>query len=174
MEERQFSACMERMCSGDRDALHEVYGAYVSYIYSIVVQIVPRREDAEDVTSEFFIRLWKIAATYRGGSGHRAWMAAVARNMAIDLMRKMRREVLTEEPADQVMAQGGIEQEVIADMSLEQALARLKPKEREVVDLKIMGELTFREIAAVLKIPIGTVTWRYQNAIRKLRRCGYE
>ena len=67
-----------------------------------------------------------------------------------------------------------VEQEVIADMSLRQALDRLKPGEREIVHLKIMGEMTFQEIADMLKAPLGTVTWRYQNAIQKLRRCGYE
>lgn len=177
MEDRQFGACMERMKSGDKSALHEIYEAYIGYIYSVVQQVVSNREDAEDVTSEFFIKLWHLAGTYRGGGGHRAWMAAIARNMAVDLLRKTRREVLTEDFADTMDQNASdvcIEQEVIADMSLQQALDILKPGEREIVNLKIMGDLTFREIAAVLKIPLGTVTWRYQNAIRKLRRCGYE
>ncbi len=173
MEEKQFSACMERMRSGDRSALHEVYESYIGYIYTIVLQTVSNREDAEDVTSEFFMKLWRLADTYREGNGHRAWMAAIARNMAVDLLRKTKREVLTEvvtEDASDV----SVEQEVIADMSLRQALDTLKPGEREVVHLKIMGEMTFQEIADALNIPLGTVTWRYQNAIRKLRRCGYE
>ena len=42
----------------------------------------------EDVVSEFFIRLWNLADTYRSGKGHRAWLAAIARNMAIDLLWK--------------------------------------------------------------------------------------
>ena len=159
MEEKQFDACMKRMKSGDKGALHEIYEAYLGYIYAIVRQTVSNREDAEDVTSEFFMKLWRLADTYRGGNGHRAWMAAIARNMAVDLMRKTKREILTEQ---------------FADMSLRQALDALKPSEQQVVHLKIMGELTFQEIADILKIPLGTVTWRYQNAIKKLRRYGYE
>ena len=54
-----------------------------------------------------------------------------------------------------------VEQEVIADLNLRQALELLKPNEREVVNLKIMGDMTFQEIADILKIPLGTVTWRY-------------
>ena len=177
MEEKQFSACMERMRSGDRSALHEVYESYIGYIYTIVLQTVSNREDAEDVTSEFFMKLWRLADTYREGNGHRAWMAAIARNMAVDLLRKTRREVLTEDFTDTVTENASdvsVEQEVIADMSLRQALDTLKPGEREVVHLKIMGEMTFQEIADALNIPLGTATWRYQNAIQKLRRCGYE
>ena len=61
---------MERMKSGDKDALHEIYEAYLGYIYAIVRQTVSNREDAEDVTSEFFMKLWRLADTYRGGKGH--------------------------------------------------------------------------------------------------------
>ncbi len=168
---------MERMKSGDKGALHEVYEAYIGYIYAIVLQTVSNREDAEDVTSEFFMKLWRLAGTYREGNGHRAWMAVIARNMAVDLLRKTKREVLTEDFADDAMENASdvsVEQEVIADMSLRQALDTLKPKEREIVHLKIMGEMTFQEISDILNVPLGTVTWRYQNAIQKLRRCGYE
>lgn len=177
MEDKQFSACMERMKNGDKNALHEIYEAYIGYIYSVVFQIVSNREDAEDITSEFFIKLWKLADTYHGGNGHRAWMAAIARNMAIDLLRKTKREVLTDDFADTALENASdecVEQAVISDMSLKAALDTLKPNEREVVNLKIMGGLTFQEIADILKIPLGTITWRYQNSMKKLRRCGYE
>jgi len=168
---------MERMKSGDKSALHEVYEAYVGYIYMIVFQIVSNREDAEDVTSEFFIKVWRLADTYRGGNGHRAWMATIARNMAVDLLRKTKREVPTDdfvEPVEENASTESLEQEVLSDVSLKQALDKLKPNEREIVHLKIIGEMTFQEIADILRIPLGTVTWRYQNAINKLRRYGYE
>ena len=88
VEEKQFHACMKKMKYGDKAALREVYEAYIGYIYSIVFQVVQNKEDAEDVVSEFFIRLWNLADTYRSGKGHRAWLAAIARNMAIDLLWK--------------------------------------------------------------------------------------
>ncbi len=111
------------MRSGDKSALHEVYEAYIGYIYTIVLQTVSNREDAEDVTSEFFMKLWRLADTYRGGNGHRAWMAAIARNMAVDLLRKTKREVLMEDFADTMTENASnvsVEKEVIADMSLRQ------------------------------------------------------
>ena len=177
MDEKQFHACMKKIKAGDKSALHEIYEKYVGYIYSIVFQVVMNREDAEDITSEFFIKLWKLADTYRSGKGHKAWMATIARNMAIDLLRKNKREVLTEDFVDSISENASpddVEGEVLADMSLKEALDTLKPGEREIVNMKIMGELTFQEIADILKQPMGTVTWRYQNAIKKLRRCGYE
>ena len=177
MEETRFSKCMGRIKSGDKNALHEVYEEYIGYIYSIVLQVVQNREDAEDITSEFFIKLWKLADTYEEGGGHRAWLATIARNMAIDFLRKNKRELLLEEPDDGRMenpSNDNIEESVIADISLKEALGNLKNNEREIMNLKIMGGLTFQEIADILRTPIGTVTWRYRNAIDKIRRCGYE
>lgn len=177
MQENQFHMCMKKIKTGDKSALHEIYEEYVGYIYSIVYQVVLNKEDAEDVTSEFFIKLWKLADTYESRNGHKAWIATIARNMAIDLLRKNKREVLTEDFADSIAGNASpdnVESEVISDMSLKEALNTLKPGEQEIVNLKIMGELTFQEIADILKQPLGTVTWRYQNAIKKLRRYGYE
>lgn len=177
MEEKQFHACMKKIESGDRSALREIYEAYIGYIYSVVFQVVRNKEDAEDITSEFFIKLWRLADTYRSGKGHKAWLAAIARNMAVDLLRKNKREVLTEDFADNMpenASEDDVEGEVVSEMSLKAALETLKPAEREIVNLKIMGEHTFQEIADILGQPIGTVTWRYQNAMKKLRRYGYE
>ena len=97
--------------------------------------------------------------------------------MAIDLLRKNKREVLTEDFADSFpenASSDDVEGEVLSDMSLRAALDTLKPEEREIIHMKIMGEHTFQEIADILRQPLGTVTWRYQNGIKKLRRCGYE
>lgn len=177
MEEKQFHACMKKIKSGDKSALREIYEAYIGYIYSVVFQVVRNKEDAEDITSEFFIKLWRLADTYRSGKGHKAWLAAIARNMAVDLLRKNKREVLTEDFADNMpenASEDDVEGEVVSDMSLKAALETLKPAEREIVNLKIMGEHTFQEIADILGQPMGTVTWRYQNAMKKLRRYGYE
>ena len=67
-----------------------------------------------------------------------------------------------------------VEEEVIGNMALQEALATLKDGERQIVNMKVLGDMTFREIAETLQMPMGTVTWKYQNAIGKLRRCGYE
>ncbi len=82
MEERQFEEAMARMVQGDQSALKEIYESYVGYIYRIIYEVLRNKENAEDVTSEFFIRLWNKAEQFRPGSGHKGYMAAMARNMA--------------------------------------------------------------------------------------------
>ncbi|HJA70674.1 MAG TPA: sigma-70 family RNA polymerase sigma factor [Candidatus Lachnoclostridium stercoravium] len=170
MDDRQFKENIDRIRRNEKDGLKNIYEEYNPMIYSTVFEILRSREDAEDITSEFFIRLWDIAPGYREGRGHRAWMLTIARNMAIDHIRKRKREELMEEIPDHGHPGEAFPEEAICSRTtLEQAMDQLKAEEREVVNLKIMGQLTFKEIAALLKKPQGTVSWCYQTAIRKLK-----
>lgn len=186
--EERFAECMRAIADGDRDALKEIYEEYLPYLYTIVLGVVQQRETAEDVTSDVFIRIWNSAAKFQPGSGHKGWLATIARNMAIDELRKHKREVLMggsggdeendsggiEDFSEQETPSEGVEDEVVEQLSIMEALDRLKPEEREIVDMKVLSEMTFKEISEILQIPMGTVTWRYQAAIKKLRRYGYE
>lgn len=189
MTEHQFEQAVSRMVRGDKTGLKEIYENYLGYIYRIIYEILQSRENAEDVTSEFFIRLWDRAEQFKPGTGHRGYLATMARNMAIDFLRKHKREELTamlqdidsepeeegrEEKAGLSRSTADVEAEVVQNMSVQAAMETLKPGERQIVSMKVLGELTFKEISQIMGIPMGTVTWKYQNAIKKLRRCGYE
>jgi RNA polymerase sigma-70 factor (ECF subfamily) len=186
---QEFEHCIDRIKNGDRGGLKDIYEAYLAYIFRIIYEILKNRENAEDVAADFFIKLWEKSASYRPGSGHRAFLTVMARNMAIDFLRKHQREELSamlndlgaDSDADYYKAPPGIspdenptETAVIEELSLKSALDSLGEAERQVVSMKVLGELTFKEIAEILECPMGTITWRYQNAIKKLRRCGYE
>jgi len=176
MEDIRFDACMEKIRAGNKEGLREIYDNYAGYIWSVVYGIVKNRENAEDITSDFFIKLWEKADGYRTGGGHRTYITVMARNMAIDYIRKYYREEASEsiEVLAEVPKENQAMQQVISRMDLEAALKTLNDSERQIVNLKIMGDLTFKEISRVMKQPMGTVTWKYRNALEKLKRCGYE
>lgn len=188
MTEHQFEQAVARMVRGDKMGLKEIYENYLGYIYRIVYEILQSKENAEDVTSEFFIRLWDRAEQFKPGTGHKGYLATMARNMAVDFLRKHKREELTamlqdieSEPeeekgrkSDLSRSSTDVEAEVLQSMSVQEAMENLKPGERQIVSMKVLGDLTFKEIAQIMGIPMGTVTWKYQNAMKKLRRCGYE
>lgn len=198
MEDRVFDRCMERIKQGDKEALKEIYVAYAGFLFHFLLGILRNRENAEDVTSEFFIKLWDIADKYVPGTGHRAWLSRIARNMAVDFLRSHKREIpydageqgfeamaASDEALNEHGRTGGgtigesdsrdvTAEEAVANLTVKEALDRLKPAEREIVHLKIIGDMTFEEISNILETPMGTVTWRYREAMKKLRRCGYE
>ena len=182
MTDLEFDNAIVRIRQGDKSGLADIYEAYIGLIYAIVKDVVKDKESAEDVTSDFFIRLWDRADKYQPGHGHKTWMTTVARNMAIDHVRKYRKEEVSDfmeevedanYPGQENGTESPVENQVLGDMTIQSALALLQEKERQILNMKILGEMTFQEIADTLQIPMGTVTWRYRNAVNKLRRCGY-
>lgn len=182
MTDIQFEAAMTKIRRGDKTGLQDIYEAYIGLIYTIVKDILKNKENAEDVASDFFIRLWDKSGSFESGRGHKAWLTTIARNMAVDYLRKYGREeasafVEEMEPAPSGSGMSGqespVEREALGNMAVKEALAVLTESERQILYMKVLGEMTFREIAQTLQLPMGTVTWKYQNAVKKLRRCGY-
>lgn len=189
MTDSQFDECMVRMQRGEKEPLKEIYRDYMGFIYSSAYSVTGSRENAEDLAADFFIKLWENADKYRPGTGHKAWMGRIIHNMSIDFLRKHRREVLSDETegaSEEDEKTSGrysvydnakdspVEDEVVSNLALKQALDALPPEEREVLTMKIIGDMTFKVIAETLGISMGTATWRYQSAIKKLRKMGYE
>ena len=177
MENRLFDDCMLRVVQGDKEALHMIYEAYAGSLFHFILGIVGSYQDAEDLTSELFLKLWKQADSYKPGNGHRQWLHTLARNLAVDHLRAHQREIPNDpETMAQTLTETAEEpaKEVLGNLSVKQALDTLNPSEREVIHLKIVAGLTFSQIAAMLEIPMGTITWRYRQGINRLRRCGYE
>ena len=184
MTDSHFDECIMRIRQKDKAALKEIYEEYVSFIYHAVLDIVKRREDAEDITSEFFIKLWEKADAYKPGGAHKGYLATIARNMAIDHVRKHGREELASGVSDEDGPPDDIavtpdpsptpEEQTVSDMTAGEALNKLKPVYRQIVIMKVLSDMTFKEIASVLEMPMGTVTWNYREAIKQLRRFGYD
>lgn len=199
MTEAEFEGCVRRICAGDKSGLKDIYEAYMPYLYTTIFYVLQNKENAEDVTSDFFIKFWTLAEDYKPGNGHKGYLATIARNMAIDYLRKHKREVLVDgfeenkdrnrgdkenaapipdSPEEASLSSGWqsstVENDVVAQISLKEAMEHLKPEEKEIIHMKVMGDLTFKEISNILNVPMGTVTWRYREGIEKLRRCGYE
>ena len=169
---------MTMLAGGDMQGLKQVYEEYGRMIYSSVLSLCRGPHLAEDITSEFFLRLRKAAHIYRAGTGHKKWLLVSARNLALDIIRRQSREVPSTSSADDddsstlsdVADTADTEENVSSDMAVQQMLDALSADQREIVHLKIYCELTFAEISDVLQIPIGTAAWRYQSAVKKLRK----
>ena len=171
MTDKEFLANIELIKEKDKAGLKNIYVEYVSLIYHTVLNVVKQKEDAEDITSAFFVKFPSICDKYHSGHGHRTWIITIARNLAIDYIRANKREIPSEDTLlEQTTAPDSPEEKVVSATTFKELIHLLNPKEQEVLTLKIMGELTFKEIAAMLNEPMGTITWRYNEAIKKLRR----
>ncbi len=182
MSEEQFDTAMKQMAAGNADALRSVYEAYLKLIYAICFGVLKQKEAAEDVTSEFFIRLFKSAGSFDGRGHHKTWLATIAKNMCIDYIRKNSRtsvsldgssdpeEDTAREMADPASFGGGsVEESTVNRLTIEQAMQVLTPQEKEIFDLKCAGGMTLKEIGEMLNMPQGTVAWHYRNGVTKLK-----
>ena len=172
MTDSEFESAVEKIRAGDSSGLREIYDAYGDRIYRIFLGKVHHHQDAEDLTSDFFLKLWECAGSHRSGQGHRSWLTTIARNMAIDHLRKSVKMTPVEDaeeaglPADTETP----ETSVLGNMQAAELLSSLSEDEQEIIRLHVAAELTFREIAEVLQKPLGTVAWKYRNAIGKLQK----
>ena len=182
MTNQEFDSCMQRMAAGDRLALQEIYEEYLPYIFSIITGFVKSKEDRQDLSADFFVKLYTGAAAYRPGRAHRGYLAAMARNLAVDHLRKTGKEVLFPQnereedgnPEEEILTRdqtcSSPEEMVVGRMSFQEAVESLPEAARTIVSMKILGDMTFREIAQTLQMPMGTVTWKYQDSMKRLRR----
>ncbi len=178
MTESNFAENAELIVRGDMQGLKAIYEEYGKMIYSSVLRLCGDPHTAEDITSEFFLKLKTSASVYREGLGHKKWLLISARNLTFDILRRQRREIplsVTDgeeesHPLSEIPDSMDAEGMVTSRMTAEQLLMTLSEDKREVVHLKIYCGLTFSEIADVLKIPAGTAAWRYSQGIKQLRR----
>jgi len=143
--------------------------------YNLAHWLLRNASDAEDVVQEAFLRAFKSFEGFRGGNS-RAWLLTIVRNATYDWLRKKQRNDETiqfdEELhlPDEVVWQS---EEMIAEQRqvVRQAIEELPVGYREVTVLRELEGVSYREIAAILQVPVGTVMSRLARARNQLQRC---
>jgi RNA polymerase sigma-70 factor, ECF subfamily len=155
----------------------ELYERTFPRVYAYVASLLRDRSAAEDVTAQAFERAYRKRRTYRAARGSMdAWVFGIARNAALDELRKRkRRAVLEGDPEDT----SSIPPEDAAELALRRetvraALASLDGQERDLIALKFAGGLSNGEIARVLRMSESNVGTRLHRTITKLREACHD
>lgn len=160
-------ALLVKVSKGEKDALEKLYKKTVKLVFSVSLAIVKNVQDAEDVMSETFVSVWQNAKSF-GGINGLAWVCAIAKNKSLNFI-KQRDRWQKEELNENCLVSFGLEGDAQNRLVLQTALQVLDEKERQTVLLYNSG-YKHREIAKILNEKIGTVTWRYQNSLQKMRK----
>ena len=169
-------ALVEGLRRGEREALRATYERHGARVYRLSLRLLGSGPDAEDLTQEVFLKLFERAALFDGRSRFTTWIHRLTVNACLHKLEKeglRRARPLPEEdraPADpgggpEDALERGDERRALADL-----LARLAPEQRAVLVLRELEGLSYREIAAVLAIPEGTVMSRLSRARERLVR----
>ena len=151
---------------GDREALSVIYDSMSRMIFSVALAVTGCTADAEDVLQDTMIGIVRSAHTYKKGTNARAWILAVARNRAIDIVRRRKIPV----PLEDVIHLPDPSQEPTCVQNAEKLLSPLREEDRQVVVLRLYQELPFEEIAQILGVTLATAQKRYQRAIQKMKK----
>ncbi len=150
-------------------------------IYNLCYRFTSQRQEAEDLTQEVFVRIYKTLGSYRAiHGGFTTWMTSVTRNLLIDHYRRTKRERLTDSLDDEQPSREQIESPArtpyqmakVSELSeqIQQALGKISPELREAVILRDLQGLEYREIQDVLRVPEGTVKSRINRGRIELAR----
>ncbi len=165
-----------RIGSGDRDALGELYDRYASVALATALRVVADREQAEDLVHDTFVAVWQKIDRFDAARGSlRAWLLTIVRNRSIDRLRATRPTLGVDEADEQSLLRTGANptwEAAIAHRStaeLRLALAQLPTEQRQAIELAYFGGRTYREIAVLTNVPLGTANGRLRLALAKLR-----
>ena len=125
--------------------------------------------EGEDLVQETYLRLWNYRGRYKPTARLSTFLFTIARQVRIDALRRRTCREAREEAWERDRAAEATQPQAMARDDVRWALARLPEPMREVIELGVMQDLPYAEVAAVLGIPVGTVKSRMFNALRRLK-----
>lgn len=172
--ERVSESILERVAAGEEAAVKECLDRFGGLVWSVARRFSPTREDAEDAVQEVFLSLWKAAGRYDPALASEAtFVTMIARRRLIDRNRARAARPDTagiEIPAETPGREGPSQIEAAPDVSrAAEALARLRPEQRQVVELSVVRGLSHSQIADATGMPLGTVKTHARRGLQRVR-----
>jgi RNA polymerase sigma-70 factor (ECF subfamily) len=166
------AALIERIRSGDESAMADMYDRYSGIIYGVALRVLGDTTAAEDVLQEVFLQLWRNPQAFDASRGKLApWLAVIARNRAIDHLRKR----APEDDIDEVSVSTGVNLEDEAAQrqavnKIRTVLSQLPQEQRRALEMAFFEGMTHTEIAAKTGEPLGTIKTRIRAGLLAVRK----
>jgi RNA polymerase sigma-70 factor, ECF subfamily len=173
--EQEWRELLAAVAAGDQLALQALYDRTHRLVFTLTMRILGNSASAEEVTLDVFHDIWRRASTYDGAGGSvLGWIMNQAHSRAIDRLRfegrKKRTHSAAADPQTQPPPAESAAESSEQGRLLQHALQVLTPDERRAIEVAYFSDLTYVEVAARLKQPLGTIKTRIRSALVKLRR----
>ncbi len=152
----------------DAKTFEKLYSKYNNLVYGIAFSILKNRPDSEDVMQIVFAKIYSTKKEKMPTKKQASWLYTLTKNEAISLLRKKKKYVDIENVYEIPSDNNEIEK-VIDKEEYTRLMEKLSAKEREIVSLKIISNLSFEQIGKLLNEPTGTVKWRYYKSVHTLK-----
>lgn len=154
--------------NNNRVAFETLYQKYNKLVYRIAFTILKNKEDSEDVVQAVFSKIYTLSKDKLPLDNISTWIYSVTKNESISLFRK-KKNTLDLDSIYEIADTDNEINNIVDQDSYNRLISRLNDKEKEVVSLKVLTNLTFDEIAKLLNESAGTVKWRYYKSIHTLK-----
>lgn len=162
----QFDQIIKELKQKDYARFDVFYNLTKQQVFFTIIGIIKDQSLTEDVLQETYMKFLEKIHYVKEGANPVAYLTTIARNLAIDLYHKRKKELFAEEIIDQIPSEETKENN---DEEIFKLLDLLDHQEREIIVMHVINDLKFREIAKIIGRPIGTVLWIYQKAIKKMK-----
>ena len=146
---------------------NKLYENYRGLIYAIAFSILKNREDSEDVVQKVYIKIWNMENQKLPKNNEASWLYSITKNEAIDFIRNRKSSLNIDEIY--YISEDDELNEIIDRDNYNKIIEKLNPDEQEIVSLKILSNLSFKEISQMLNIPESTAKWKYYKSMHTLK-----
>jgi RNA polymerase sigma-70 factor (ECF subfamily) len=173
---------VKKYLAGDEKAFKVIVSRYLKPIYSFIYRYVGDGQDAEDVTQEAFVKVWRNLKKFDQQKSFKTWIFSIAKNTALDFLKKKKAIPFSEfenEEGENMMTETLVDPSPLPNELLDKdgmthilasAMEKLSPKYRMVLFLRYNDHFNFREIAESLGEPLPTITSRHRRALIQLKK----
>lgn len=164
----ELKALVKKLQNGDITVFDTIYYETKSVVYYTILSIVKDKSLAQDIMQDTYLKMLDKIHSFKPRYGFKSWLVTIARNAAINAYNRRKRELSFDPSVDEYIF-GVVESSSEKELIVKEMLETLDEIEREVIILHVIGDLKHREIAVILKKPLGTITWIYNKAINKIK-----
>lgn len=168
IKKEKLSELFTQIKENNTSAFEKLYHMCSKLVYSIAFSIVKNKQDAEEIVQVVFTKIYTIEKSKLPSKSEASWLYAITKNEAINFWKK-RNNHLRLEDIYEIEDKNSEINKIIEKDSYHNLISGLNQKEKEIISLKILADLSFEEIAKMLKIPTGTVKWKYYKAVHTLK-----
>ncbi len=166
---------------GDEQALQLLVSRHLKSIYNFAYSVVGGKSEADDVTQEAFVKIWKNLKKFDGEKSFRTWAFSITRNAAIDYLRKRKAIPFSyfDDEKDGQFAESIKDEEAVADelfdlayqeKEVAKAIDGLPNIYREIISLKLSEDMTFEEMAEIMGESVNTIKSRHRRGVLLLKK----
>ena len=168
INQKELHEIFQNLKNKNQSAYNTLYENYYKLVYGIVFSIIKNNADSEDITHEIFTKIYKLDSSKLPEDHEASWLFTVSKNECLQFIRKTKPNISIDEMYEIPTNYNGID-DVIDKEYYNRLISGLKEDEKIIVSLKVLSNFTFKKISQVMNIPIGTVQWKYYNAINSLK-----